>query len=258
MSRKKNSSPVELHGVMLYFDNCEVVHYLSDEEAGKLFKGIAKYVCFQELPKLEGPLMSVFCVFKNQIDRNKKNYEELCEINRKKALKQWEKAKKQAIAKDMKQDEPEHTSLCSGMPQHTDVCLNNSNPNYNTNNINNSIDVLSEFEDTDDLSFEHLWDIYGKKEGNIESLRALWLSLPIEERRKAMAFVPLYVASTPDVQFRKYLINYLKQRTWESNPITIYENGKKTDSYNRPNSQQRRDEGRLEALSIMQEFFEEQ
>ena len=254
MSRRTNSSTVELHGVMLYFDNCEVVHYLSDEEAGKLFKGIAKYVCFQELPKLEGPLMSVFCVFKNQIDLNKKNYEELCEINRKKALKQWEKAKKQAIAKDMKQDEPEHTSVCSGMPQHTDECLHNFNNKNNSNIINNS----DEDEDTDDLSFERLWDFYGKKEGNIESLRTIWLSLPIEERRKAMAFVPKYVASTPDVKYRKYLINFLNQRTWETNPLTIYENGKKTNTLIRSNSQQRRDEGRLEALSIMQEFIHEQ
>jgi hypothetical protein len=258
MSRRTNSSTVELHGVMLYFDNCEVVHHLSDEDAGKIFKAIAEYVCEQQLPKLEGALMSLFFVFKNQIDRNRKNYEELCERNREKAQNHWKTVKKQAVATKIDQDEPEHTTVCSGMPQHTDVCLNNLNPNDNTNIINNSIDVLSEFEDMDDLSFEHLWDIYGKKEGNIESLRTIWLNLPVEERRKAMAFVPLYVASTPDVQFRKYLINYLKQRTWETNPITIYENETKTDSHNRPNSQQRRDEGRMEALSIMQEFFEEQ
>ena len=253
MSRKKNSSPVELHGVMLYFDNCEVVHYLSDEEAGKLFKGIAKYVCFQELPKLEGPLMSVFCVFKNQIDRNKKNYEELCERNREKAQNHWKTVKKQAVVTKMEQDEPQHTTVSSGMPQHTDVCLYNSNHNHNTNI--NSNDIL---EDTDGLSFENLWDIYGKKEGNIESLRTIWLNLPMEERRKAMAFVPMYVASTPDVKYRKYLINFLNQRTWETNPITIYENGKKTNTLIGPNSQQRRDEGRMEALSIMQEFINEQ
>lgn len=254
MSRSKKYSPVELHGVMLYIDSCEVVHHLSDEDAGKLFKGIAEYVCEQQLPKLEGALMSLFFVFKNQIDRNRKNYEELCERNREKAQNHWKTVKKQAVATKMEQDEPEHTSVCSGMPQHTEECLNNSNHNSNTNI--NSNDILED-EDTDDLSFERLWDIYGKKEGNIDSLRTIWLSLPIEERRKAMAFVPLYVASTPDVQYRKYLINYLKQRTWESNPLTLNKNETKTDSLNRPNSQQRRDEGRLEALSIMQEFIQE-
>lgn len=258
MSRSKKDSPVELHGVMLYIDSCEVVHHLSDEDAGKIFKAITEYVCEQQLPKLEGALMSLFFVFKNQIDRNRKNYEELCERNREKAQNHWKTVKKQAVATKIDQDEPEHTTVCSGMPQHTDVCLNNLNPNDNTNIINNSIDVLSEFEDMDDLSFEHLWDIYGKKEGKIESLRALWLSLPIEERKKAMAFVPMYVASTPDVKYRKYLINFLNQRTWETNPITIYENGKKTNTLIGPNSQQRRDEGRMEALTIMQEFINEQ
>lgn len=254
MSRLKSKS-LELHGVMLYFENCEIVHHLSDEEAGKLFKGIAEYVCEQQLPKLEGALMSLFFVFKIQIDRNRKNYEELCENNRKKAQSHWNKMKQEvATETEIKQDEPEHTSVCSGIPLHTDECLHNFNNKNNSNIINNS----DEDEDTDDLSFERLWDFYGKKEGNIESLRTIWLSLPIEERRKAMAFVPKYVASTPDVKYRKYLINFLNQRTWETNPLTIYENGKKTNTLIRSNSQQRRDEGRLEALSIMQEFIHEQ
>ena len=258
MSRSKKESPVELHGVILYIDSCEVVHHLSDEDAGKLFKGIAEYVCCQELPKLEGPLMSLFCMFKIQIDRNKKNYAELCEKNKMKAQMYWDKKNKRAVETDIKPDEHEYKSVSHGMPQNTDECLYNNNHNNNTNIINNTINVLFEGEETEDLSFENLWNLYDKKVGNIESLRTLWLSLTVEEKRKAMAFVPLYVASTPDVQYRKYLSNFINQRTWESNPLTLIKNETKTDSLNRPISQQRRDERRLEALSIMQEFIEKQ
>ena len=81
------NKPSELHGVMLYLDNCEAVHHLSDEEAGKLFKCIAEYACGQEPAILEGPLMSLFCMFRTQMERNRKNYAELCDKNKKKAQK---------------------------------------------------------------------------------------------------------------------------------------------------------------------------
>ena len=88
---KLENKTSELHGVMLFFDNCKALKFLTDEEAGKLFKNIANYVCGEELIELDGPLMMIFCMFKEQIDRNRKSYEELCKKNREKAQRRWTK-----------------------------------------------------------------------------------------------------------------------------------------------------------------------
>ena len=53
---KLENKTSELHGVMLFFDNCKALKFLTDEEAGKLFKNIANYVCGEELIELDGRL----------------------------------------------------------------------------------------------------------------------------------------------------------------------------------------------------------
>ena len=99
------NKPSELHGVMLYLDNCEAVHHLSDEEAGKLFKCIAEYACGQEPAILEGPLMSLFCMFRTQMERNRKNYAELCDKNKKKAQLRWQKVNQQEATDEKAREE---------------------------------------------------------------------------------------------------------------------------------------------------------
>ena len=253
---KTMNKPSELHGVMLYLDNCEAVHHLSDEEAGKLFKCIAEYACGQEPSLLEGPLMSLFCMFRTQMERNRKNYAELCDKNKKKAQLRWQKVNQQEATDEKAREE--HAAASAGIPQNTDACLNSSNHNYNSNkndDVSNTsiIQVLSDGEDFDELSFDHLWELYGKKEGNKESLRATWLNLPVEDRRKAMEYVPLYVSSTPDVKYRKYLVNFLNQRIWESHPLNVNGN----NHSNNLTYEARRNADRKDAISIMQDFIEE-
>ena len=63
----------------------EIFNELSDEEAGKLIKGIFQYVN-TENSGLNGILNAVFIPIKNYIDENEKKYEVICERNRQNGL----------------------------------------------------------------------------------------------------------------------------------------------------------------------------
>ena len=68
-----------------------------------------------------------------------------------------------------------------------------------------------------------------------------------------MEYVPLYVSSTPDVKYRKYLVNFLNQRIWESHPLNVNGN----NYSNNLTYEARRNADRKDAISIMQDFIEE-
>ena len=71
-----------------------------------------------------------------------------------------------------------------------------------------------------DYSFETAWDLYQKKVGPKDKLKAKWNKLPLKDRKAAIAHIPLYVQSTPDKQYRKHFQTYLNQRGWEDEIIT--------------------------------------
>lgn len=59
----------------------EIFNELSNEEAGKLIKGIFQYANTEE-SGLDGYLKIIFIPIKNEIDKNEKRYEEVCKKNR--------------------------------------------------------------------------------------------------------------------------------------------------------------------------------
>jgi len=67
--------------IKLFKDSLEVFNTLSDEQTGLLFKAIIDYSNDKE-PKLDGLLMAVFFQFKQQIDRAKSDYTEVCNRNK--------------------------------------------------------------------------------------------------------------------------------------------------------------------------------
>lgn len=63
----------------------QVIEDLSNEDAGKLFKGIYEYVNTGN-SKLDGYLKTIFISFKIEIDRNEENYQKTIEKNRKNGM----------------------------------------------------------------------------------------------------------------------------------------------------------------------------
>ena len=66
---------------LLKTSQISVFNELSNEDAGKLIKGIFEYVKTKEI-KLEGYLKVIFIPIKEEIDKNEEKYELICERNK--------------------------------------------------------------------------------------------------------------------------------------------------------------------------------
>lgn len=71
----------------------------------------------------------------------------------------------------------------------------------------------------DEYTFERAWDLYDKKVGNKDTLKRKWNSMSKKDRKAALEYIPLYVISKPDKQFRKNFQTFLNQRGWEDELI---------------------------------------
>lgn len=89
---------------LLYKDQEEIIDNLTDKQAGRLFKAVFDYARGDK-PVLSQSMSVIFISIRQTIDRNKENYEKVCEINRKNAKKRWEKI-------------PTNTKVSDGMRPH--------------------------------------------------------------------------------------------------------------------------------------------
>lgn len=71
----------------------------------------------------------------------------------------------------------------------------------------------------DPYTFEVAWDLYQKKVGPKDKLKAKWNKLPLRDRKAAIEYIPLYIQSQPDKQYRKNFQTFLNQRGWEDELI---------------------------------------
>ena len=71
----------------------------------------------------------------------------------------------------------------------------------------------------DEYTFERAQDLYQKKVGCKEKLEKKWNSMNQKDRKAAIEYIPLYVISKPDKQYRKNFQTFLNQRGWEDEII---------------------------------------
>lgn len=71
----------------------------------------------------------------------------------------------------------------------------------------------------DEYTFERAWNLYEKKVGCKEKLEKKWNSMSLKDRKAAIEYIPLYVISKPDKQYRKNFQTFLNQRGWEDEII---------------------------------------
>lgn len=69
---------------------------------------------------------------------------------------------------------------------------------------------------TDD--FQAWWNLYDKKIDRAKCWKK-WAKMTSEERRACIAATPAYVASTPDIQYRRHPMTYLNNKSWENQII---------------------------------------
>lgn len=92
----------------------------------------------------------------------------------------------------------------------------------------NGVTILSE------TDFEIFWDAYDKKTGDKKKLKVKWDKLTEKERVSALAYIPVYVAATPDKQYRKNPDTFLNNKSWNDEIIQRNE----TRNSGKPNASQ--------------------
>lgn len=106
--------------VYLPYDYLEEMAMLTDEEFGRLTRGMLAYAQTGDMPGLTGSERFFAVRVRNQLDRNRRHYEEKCEKARQAANARWGKTEDG----DLGEAAPE----CGGMRQDA-----NTNPNPNPN-----------------------------------------------------------------------------------------------------------------------------
>jgi hypothetical protein len=73
------------------------------------------------------------------------------------------------------------------------------------------------------FQFEDFWNLYDKKVGDKDKISKKWQALTDPDRAAAINYIPGYIASRPDKQFRKDPTTFLNNKSWndeiiQSNP----------------------------------------
>ncbi len=123
---------------ILYDVDLQAVRFLSDEQAGKLFKALAKYRLKGEYPDFAGDsaLNILFHQISEHIAINEEKYRETCRKNAESAKKRWNN---QNSADTM----PTHAQACERIKSDAKLCL------YDTETDTDTVNVYDTETDTD-------------------------------------------------------------------------------------------------------------
>lgn len=96
--------------------------------------------------------------------------------------------------------------------------------------------AAEDFADYDTPTFDAFWNLYDKKMGKIK-VKAKWDKLSKADKKAIMDYLPKYVESTPDKQYRKHPLTFLNQEGWndeiiEHKTLCTSDNDRKSTSSN--------------------------
>ena len=209
----------------LHNSNRSLVNRLSDEQAGKLFKLIFLYANDMDLPQIEdNGIKAMFEMLRTLIDRENEKWEERCRKNRENSH------KRKCYGADSISDIGRHPPASidnNGGQQIPDVILNDNDSDNENEGLETSVSMKPVI--GRNYSFDTIWELYGKPIGDAKALREKWNLLPEVDKAAIYDYVPRYVASRPEVRYRKNFENFLSQRVWETEPLSQFSNGNRTN-----------------------------
>ena len=182
---------------LLYLDTLEILHKLTDEQAGKLLKSFLAYHSGQDF-NLDPMLDLVFFSFQAQFERDGVKYNTIVERNRNNG------SKGGRPKNPVKAKEP---SGLSGNP---------SKPKKADSDKDSGSDKDSDSESVNKVTndrFAEFWDLYGKKTDSAKC-KTKFARLTKTEIELLFEKLPAYIKSTPDKQYRKNPITWLNGKCW--------------------------------------------
>lgn len=210
---------------VLFADFMPAIFALSDEQAGKLFKLIFLYANDMDLPQIEdNGIKAMFEMLRTLIDRENEKWEERCRKN-------WENShKRKCYGADSIPEIGRHPPASidnNGGQQIPDVILNDNDSDNENEGLETSVSMKPVI--GRNYPFDTIWELYGKPIGDAKALREKWNLLPEVDKAAIYDYVPRYVASRPEVRYRKNFENFLSQRVWETEPLSQFSNGNRTN-----------------------------
>ncbi|WP_262250095.1 hypothetical protein [Parapedobacter soli] len=153
---------------------------------------------------------------------------------------------KQIIRRTISLSEALRKSLLGGLALHTEVDAHPTSENADTLSVKTPIGIVENADtpigentednivnknksinksinntplplkgDDCDFSFDCFWNLYDKKVDR-EKCNRKWNNLKAEDKKAILAYLPGYIAATPDKQFRKNPSTFLNNRAWEN------------------------------------------
>ena len=68
-------------------------------------------------------------------------------------------------------------------------------------------------------TFEDFWDAYNKKRGDVSKIKIKWGKLSQSDKEAIMDYIPKYIFSQPDKQYRKDPLTFLNNKSWNDEII---------------------------------------
>lgn len=190
---------------LLYLDTLEILHKLTDEQAGKLLKAFLAYHSEQDF-NLDPMLDLVFFSFQAQFERDGVKYNSIVERNR------INGSKGGRPSNPIKAKKPNGLSGNPSKPKKADSDSDSDSDKDSDNKVNN--DRFAEF-----------WDLYGKKTDS-SKCKAKFARLSKSDIDLLFEKLPDYIRSTPDKQYRKNPITWLNGKCWNDEILQTTSSGK--------------------------------
>lgn len=182
---------------LLYLDTLEILHKLTDEQAGKLLKAFLAYHSGQDF-NLDPMLDLVFFSFQAQFERDGVKYNTIVERNRNNG------SKGGRPKNPVKAKEPNGLSGNPSKPKKADSDKDSGSDKDSDSESVNKV--------TNDR-FAEFWDLYGKKTDSAKC-KTKFARLTKTEIELLFEKLPAYIKSTPDKQWRKNPITWLNGKCW--------------------------------------------
>lgn len=245
---------------VLFADSISSVKLLTDEQAGKLFKQILEYVNGMEVSQSEDPAIAImFETFRTMIDREHEKWEEKCRKNKEASHKRkcYKKKASRDVAtlptSDDDHCQPPISDDSHRQPSVSDVILSDSDNDSDNDSEGLEANASLKPKTGERYPFDEIWRMYGKPYGDVSTLREKWNKLPETDKAAIFEYVPRYVATRPEVRYRKNFENFLSLKVWENEPLTNESYGNET-SHQRDVS--RRQSAMHDAAGLMREYLD--
>lgn len=134
---------------IIYTSYLKIFEQLTDAQLGQLTRHMLSFAKTGEEPNIEDPIVKLsFAFIKDDMERNKRKYEEKCERLRANARKRWDN-KKQLDA-EAGEGMQKHTDVYKSMQMHANaqIAMHNDNE-YVNDNVYDNVDVNDVSKETD-------------------------------------------------------------------------------------------------------------